>query len=92
MRKLRSSEVHLQLNHNPRDPGLLADYSVAGDEEAVLEVHLQLRLLLLLPLPPHPRLTEDRGHHGVSNTKMTTTFLKEITMFWRNFIKFSLKI
>ena len=39
--------------------------SVAGDEETVPEVHLQLGLLLLLPLPLDPRLAKDRGHHGV---------------------------
>ena len=37
----------------------------AGNEEAVLEVHLQLGLLLLLPLPSHSRLAKDWGHHWV---------------------------
>ena len=37
-----------------------------GDEETLPEVHLQLGLLLLLPLPSHPRLTADWGYHWVS--------------------------
>ena len=36
-----------------------------GDEKAVSEVHLQLCVVLLLPLSLDSRLAEDRRHHGV---------------------------
>ena len=46
---------------------ILFDWMIffSGDEKAVSEVHLQLCVLLLLPLSLDSRLAEDRGHHGV---------------------------
>ena len=71
---------------------LYDDLFFEGDEKAVFEVHLQLGLVLFLPLSLDSRLAENRRHHGVRELSCNSKYWDRVKREERNRTKTDLII